>query len=114
MALGTHRHDELVRHRRHGARHAVIAFQRRAGSQKRQISLPSASDKQRNTSCLLVAVVIHQIHAPVQHRRAGVTFARVNGPELARPGGGPGSGEWRGIGADAIVVGAAKSGPRAR
>ena len=69
--------------RRHGARHAVIALHRdRIG-----ITPDLAPVGQRQAAqgvLLLVAVVVHEIDAPVENGRAGVAFAHVNRPQLAR------------------------------
>ena len=53
---------------------------------------------------LLVAVVVHEIDAPVEDCGAGVAFAHVNRPQLARFRRLPGAREAHLIGADAITV----------
>ena len=71
-------YDQLVGHRRHRAGHAVIALDRhriRIAPNLTAIRQGQAAER----VLLLVAVVVHEVHAPAEDGGAGVTLAHVNG-----------------------------------
>ena len=63
---------------------------------------------------LLVAVIVHEIDAPVQDCGAGIAVPHINRPQLVRLPGLPGAGETHRFRADAITAWPAKLRPCAR
>src|ERR1035441_8909206 len=113
MTLGAHRDDELVGDRRHRARHAMIALHRdRIGIAPNLTAIRQGQAAER--VLFLLAVVVHEVHAPIENGGAGVTVAHVNRPQLARLPWLPGSREARRFRANGIPVWSTELRPCAR
>src|SRR5208337_2228646 len=112
VALGAHRHDELVVNCRDGAGHAVVSLDRDRVSIAPDLA-PIGQREAAESVLLLVAVVVHEIDAPVEDSSPGVAFAHVNRPQLPGFRGLPGAREAYQFRADGVAVRPAKLRPRA-
>ena len=113
VALGAHRHEQLLGERRNSAGHPVIALDRdEIGITP---DLPPVGQRQATQGVLLlVAVVIHEIDAPVEDCGTGVAFPHVSRPQLAGLASLPGARKADRFRADAVTVGAPKLRPSTR